>query len=307
MNQENKIKQRLYESGILPQLSLCDGLTTAQIAAGLTNGGVSAVLLEDGQFLAEQIKEIRQVQPDMLIGVLVDEAASAQIQKGVDCYLVQGNDTSLHTEEIPVIAVCNSLSEIESCSTTEETIAVANYNIPLSEVRELRNAFPQLHLILGTAVEDNAVTYLKEPNVLAVLNHSILSGTLPSTEEDITQRANIAMNRAYNITTGHLGINTENREKAIALANELSALFGKPWRETAKSFLVGDLVEIMKLMYLGEKGHMGFLTNDLQRSIRFYQTKGVSFNMATYEKNAIVYFSQEFGGVAFHLTERPKA
>lgn len=304
MNYESKLQHQLYESGILPQLASCSSFVTAQAAAGLTQGGISALVLEDGVHLSQQLEAIRTHRPDMLIGVSGRDTGDMSICEQADFCFVQADSADLYIGRDFVIPVCGSLSQLEAQAAQGKTTAAVSSRISLDAVRGLNQRFPQLRLIIEVGPEDSEA-YLKEPNVLAVRNYSILTQLPDTTQEEIAQRANDAMNRAYRITTGHLGINTENREEAVALANQLSALFGTPWRETAKSFLVGDLVEVMKMPYLGQKGHMGFLTNDLQRSIRFYQTKGAAFNMATYEKNAIVYFAQEYAGVAFHLTQRP--
>lgn len=302
MNDKSRLKQRLYEAGILPVLDSRSNLPAARIASELTQGGVSALVLEPGDHLSEQIKAIKQIRPDLLIGICAKEPDHIPVVKGADFCFAEVHCAGSQGDTVPIIPVCRNSAEIESHAAKGAEIMVLSDPPAVHTLHELYREFPQISFLLDGRTE----TYLSEPNVLAVFNRSILMETPDMAPGDITKRADAVMNQAYNITTGHLGINMENREQAVALADTLSALFGKPWRETGKSFLVGDLVEIMKMIYLGEKGHMGILTDDLRRSIRFYQTKGAAFNMATYEENAIVYFAREYGGVAFHLTQRPK-
>ena len=65
----------------------------------------------------------------------------------------------------------------------------------------------------------------------------------------------------------HVGINTESPEKALQLAELLSAMFHLQLRHGKKSEFAGDYFECMKAPFLGSKGHIAMQTDDLAAAV----------------------------------------
>ena len=64
-------------------------------------------------------------------------------------------------------------------------------------------------------------------------------------------------------TLGHVGVNTENAEEALALAELLAGMFNLAPRHGQKSEFAGPYFECMKAPFLGRNGHIAMRTPDL--------------------------------------------
>ena len=96
----------------------------------------------------------------------------------------------------------------------------------------------------------------------------------------------------------HVGINTESPEKALQLAELLSAME-----------FAGDYFECMKAPFLGSKGHIAMQTDDLAAAVEELREKGFSFRMDTAaytEEGRLknIYLDGEFGGFAIHILQK---
>ena len=72
----------------------------------------------------------------------------------------------------------------------------------------------------------------------------------------------------------HVGINTESPEKALQLAELLSAMFHLQLRHGKKSEFAGDYFECMKAPFLGSKGHIAMQTDDLAAAVEYLFPRG---------------------------------
>ena len=107
----------------------------------------------------------------------------------------------------------------------------------------------------------------------------------------------------------HVGINTESPEKALQLAELLSAMFHLQLRHGKKSEFAGDYFECMKAPFLGSKGHIAMQTDDLAAAVEELREKGFSFRMDTAaytEEGRLknIYLDGEFGGFAIHILQK---
>lgn len=107
----------------------------------------------------------------------------------------------------------------------------------------------------------------------------------------------------------HVGINTESPEKALQLAELLSAMFHLQLRHGKKSEFAGDYFECMKAPFLGSKGHIAMQTDDLVAAVEELREKGFSFRMDTAaytEEGRLknIYLDGEFGGFAIHILQK---
>lgn len=112
----------------------------------------------------------------------------------------------------------------------------------------------------------------------------------------------------FDMHVAHVGINTTSPEAADAVAGDFERLMGLPARHPAPvSTFAGTLVEVMNNGGRGEKGHIGFYVNDIPAAEKWFAARGFEVNEDSRALNPdgtthLVYFKQEIGGFAIHLT-----
>ncbi|MCI1665337.1 MAG: VOC family protein [Atopobiaceae bacterium] len=107
----------------------------------------------------------------------------------------------------------------------------------------------------------------------------------------------------------HIGINAADDAEAEHIASMFETLMGLPRNVVAPiSVFSGTLIETMKGCGRGEKGHIGFHVDDIPRAERYFSEKGFSVDESSRRLNPdgstfLVYFEEEIGGFAIHLTQ----
>lgn len=112
---------------------------------------------------------------------------------------------------------------------------------------------------------------------------------------------------ALDLRIAHIGINAENAEEAQKLAARFCDLFGLDAVATPKSHFAAPLVEVMDAPGRGKNGHVALHVNDIPAAERYFAAHGLNVDETSRQLNAdgstfLVYFDQEIGGFAFHLT-----
>ena len=106
----------------------------------------------------------------------------------------------------------------------------------------------------------------------------------------------------------HVGINTENEEEAMKLANLIGSLLNMKVAPGNSSIFVGNKeFEIMKKVGRGTNGHIAIGCNNVDRAIYHLSQRGVKFDLDSKVvkngKTIACYFADEIGGFAFHLVQ----
>jgi 2-dehydro-3-deoxyphosphogluconate aldolase/(4S)-4-hydroxy-2-oxoglutarate aldolase len=126
--------------------------------------------------------------------------------------------------------------------------------------------------------------------------------------DDITRLTKEAVSIMLGFELAHLGINEENKDKALNSANQLSHLFYFPVKEGATSVFAGPGFEVIKNKFLGEHGHIAIATNDIHRAITYLKMKNISVLPETAKekdgKLKAIYLDQEVSGFAIHLWQK---
>lgn len=153
------------------------------------------------------------------------------------------------------------------------------------------------------------------PEMLVVTEPAILSRIAPDvgriaiqggTEEEITARIRAAMESMLCFTLGHVGINAPDAESAGNAARQFANLFGFPVTEAPRSFFAGKVIETLKGPYIGERGHVAINCSNVDRAIRYLETRGFRFREETVKRNpagaaTTGYLRDEVEGIAIHL------
>jgi 2-dehydro-3-deoxyphosphogluconate aldolase/(4S)-4-hydroxy-2-oxoglutarate aldolase len=111
----------------------------------------------------------------------------------------------------------------------------------------------------------------------------------------------------FDMYVAHIGINASDPAEAERIAGMFETLMGLRRTEQAPSYFAGTLVEVMKRNGRGEKGHIGFHVNDIDRACEWFEARGFKLNRdsrAAYDDGTtrLIYFEEEIAGFAIHLT-----
>ena len=112
----------------------------------------------------------------------------------------------------------------------------------------------------------------------------------------------------FGLRLAHVGINAANASEAEHVADLFQSLMGLEKSETPKSYFADTLVEVMKENGRGTNGHIGFHVDDIPAAEKWFAARGFDVNEDSRALNPdgttfLVYFKQEIGGFAIHLTQ----
>lgn len=112
----------------------------------------------------------------------------------------------------------------------------------------------------------------------------------------------------FGMHVAHVGVNAATAEEAERIAERFSLLMGLPRVETPVSVFSDSLVETMKGDGRGKHGHIGFAVNDIAAAEAWFAARGFEVDESSRRLNPdgstfLVYFKEEIGGFAIHLTQ----
>lgn len=104
----------------------------------------------------------------------------------------------------------------------------------------------------------------------------------------------------------HVGVNANGEEDALRIAKEFETLMGFIPKVGNSSVFASPLIEIMKQNGRGEKGHIGFGVNDIEKALAYFESRGMHIIEETVKKNdagkiKFVYLKEQIAGFAIHL------
>jgi len=149
--------------------------------------------------------------------------------------------------------------------------------------------------------------WLAEKNAIAVAEPAI---AYPMGQAREQARALLAVwQETLGFSLAHIGLNGENPEQAEQTAQSFSKLLGLPYRSGEASAFAGTLVEVMKTPGRGAYGHIGILTDDLDRGMYFAERAGFAFDPESRKNNAagqaiLYYLDRDISGFAVHLLQK---
>jgi 2-dehydro-3-deoxyphosphogluconate aldolase/(4S)-4-hydroxy-2-oxoglutarate aldolase len=162
----------------------------------------------------------------------------------------------------------------------------------------------------GGINQNNLCSYLSNNKVLACGGSWMVKPELISSGnfDEITRLTKESISIMLGFEFAHLGINEENKDKALNSANLLSHLFYLTVNEGTTSVFADPDFEIMKNQYLGKHGHIAIATNHIYRAINYLKMKGISVLPETAKeedgKLKAIYLDQEVSGFAIHLLQK---
>ena len=308
--------------GFLPVINITDIETAEPLAKTLIESGVPVieVVLRNEKSL-DAIKIIRNSFPEMniLAGTILSvETAKKALEAGADGIVLPGYD-----EEIVDFAIKNNVPIVPGCVTPAEVqngikkgLKVFKYfpSEPLGGVpamQLLSGPFKGVKFLpTGEITFDNLGRYLKNDFILACGGSFMANAaTLKSRDFDkIKNNCKKAIDISLNFKLAHIGINHDDGDSAYKNAEIIASAFGFDVRRCGGADFAGDAVECMHNSRLGEKGHIGFSTNSIQRAMAYLSAKGIEFDESSIKRDAegnitCIYFKEQVAGFALHIVK----
>ncbi len=313
---------RIGELGIVPVVKIDRAEEAVSLGKALIAGDLPVAEITFRTSAAEAaIRALSNELPEILVGagtVLTIEQAQKAVEAGAKFIVSPGFNVKIVDycleNNIPVTPGINSPTQIEMA--LEKGLEVVKFfpaeaSGGLDLLKALSGPFSEIKFIpTGGIDQTNLLSYLSHPQVLAcggswmVKPDFLSSGNL----DRITEITREAVSTMLGFQLAHLGINEENREKALHIANLLSQAFYFTTKEGNSSIFAGSGFEVMKEKYLGEHGHIAIVTNNILRAIFYLKRKGISILPETVKESdgklKAVYLDMDVSGFAIHLIQK---
>jgi len=318
----NETLKKIGKLGIVPVVKIEKAEDALPLGRALIDGDLPIAEITFRTSAAEEsIKVLARELPELLVGagtVLTIEQVKEAVSAGAKFIVSPGFNPKVVDycleNNIPVTPGINNPTQIEMA--LERGIEVVKYfpaeasgGLPL--LKSMSAPYTGIKFIpTGGINQNNLCSYLSDNKVLAcggswmVKTELISSGNF----DDITRLTKEAVSIMLGFELAHLGINEENKDKALNSANQLSHLFYFPVKEGATSVFAGPGFEVIKNKFLGEHGHIAIATNDIYRAITYLKMKGIPVLSETAKekdgKLKAIYLDQEVSGFAIHLVQK---
>ena len=318
----NKILEKIGELGIVPVVKIEKAEDALPLGKALIDGDLPIAEITFRTSAAEEsIKTLTGELSNLLVGagtVLTIEQVKKAVSAGAKFIVSPGFNPKVVDycleNNIPVTPGINNPTQIEMA--LERGIEVVKFfpaeasgGLPL--LKSMSAPYTGIKFIpTGGINQNNLCSYLSDNKVHACGGSWMVKPELISSGnfDDITRLTKEAISTILGFEFAHLGINEENKDKALDSANWLSHLFYFPIKEGTSSIFAGPGFEIMKNQYLGKHGHIAIVTKDIHRAINYLKMKGISVLPETAKekdgKLKAIYIAQEVSGFAIHLLQK---
>ena len=177
-------------------------------------------------------------------------------------------------------------------------------------LRALAGPFADMRFMpTGGIGPENLRDYLAFPRVIACGGNWMVPEKLLAGDqfEAITALAREAVFRMLDVRLDHIGINHRDGNDALHTVEAFAGITGNPVTEIPVSFFAQPSVEVMKAADRGKNGHIAFSVTSVDRAVRFFESQGYTFDYSSRKNYSdgtarFIYFSEEIGGFAVHLT-----
>lgn len=319
------IFDKISEYGVVPLVTLDDPNDAVPLARALVEGGIPiAEVTFRTAAGGESIKRMAKEVPEIIVGsgtVHDVDHAKETVDNGGKFVITPGFNREVvdwcvknNVPVCPGTVVPSDLEEALGFGLKVVKFFPAGAYGGINTLKALAGPYAMLKFVpTGGVGLNNLQDYLDLPNVAAA-GGSFVPPAKMVKEKDwdgIAAECRKIMNLVMDFSVGHVGVNAGTEENAVQVSNTLSKLFNAPIRDAGSAFFVGDLAEVMKVPFLGTNGHLCVDTRDLRRAMALLVRNGAKFEEKDYMYDANgklvgAYISEEVGGFAVHLRQRPK-
>lgn len=316
----NELVKRISNFGIVPVIKIDNIETALPLAEALISAGlpVAEVTFRTAQ-AEESIKRIVKAYPDMLVGagtVLSIEQVDKAVNAGAKFIVTPG-----FNPKVVSYCISNGITVIPGTSSPSDMEAALEFGLDVVKffpaeqsggveyLKAVGGPYTTLKFIpTGGINAKNLNSYLSQKNVVACGGSwMVKSDLIDAGDFDTIKKLTIeAIQNMLGFSLDHIGINCADINEAEIIANQFCHIFGFEYKMGNSSIFAGEAVEVMKSPFLGQKGHIAFKTNFIDRAVAYLSEMGVTFNESTRKtgpkgETKAIYFSEEIGGFAIHL------
>ena len=304
-------------------IAIEDSNKAVPLAKALVEGGLPAAEVTFRTDATEDaIRAIAEEVPEMLVGAgtvltpdQLDRAVSAGskfiVSPGFNPEMVRYG-VSKGALMLPGTATGGEMEQAMAMGLEVVKFFPAEDNGGVKKLRSLAGPYRNLKWMpTGGVNTKNMMDYLSFDQVIACGGPWMVKKDMIENEnwQEITSICKEAVRKMLGVELAHIGVNCDSTDEAERMAKHISVMFGYAPRETGKSWFAGDVIEYMKHQGPGEKGHIGFKTNSVERAMYHLKRMGVEFDEETLafdEKGAprFVYIKGDFAGFAIHLVNK---
>ncbi len=308
--------------GIVPVIAIDDAQAAVPLAQALIDGGLPcAEVTFRTAAAADAIAQMTRAFPQMLVGagtVLTCEQVDRAVAAGAKFIVSPGlNPTTVkHCQEIgiPVCPGTANPSDIETAlSLGLKTVKFfpAEAAGGIKYIKSIAAPYVDVTFMpTGGINEKNLLDYLSFKKVLCCGGSFMVPGDAVKAGD--WDRIRALTSSAVQLMLGfelvHVGINSADDAEAKGTADKLCKLLGWPLKDGSKSFFAGTGIEVMKMPFYGEKGHIAIGTHFVDRAKAYLERQGVAFDEASANikdgQLKAIYLKDEIAGFAFHLVQR---
>ena len=318
----NETLKKIGELGIVPVVKMEKAEDALPLGKALIDGDLPIAEITFRTSAAEEsIKTLTGELPNLLVGagtVLTIEQVKSAVSAGAKFIVSPGFNPKVVDycieNSIPITPGINNPTQIEMALV--RGIEVVKYfpaeaSGGLALLKSMSAPYTGIKFVpTGGINQNNLCSYLSNNKVLACGGSWMVKADLISSGNfaEITRITKEAISTMLGFEFAHLGINEEDKDKALDSANRLSHLFYFSIKEGTSSIFAGPGFEVIKNRFLGEHGHIAIATNNIHRAITYLKMKGISLLPETAKekdgKLKAVYLDQEVSGFAVHLLQK---
>ncbi len=318
----DELLKKISEFGIVPVVKLDNAKDALPLAKALHDGWLPLAEITFRTAAAEEsIRSLTREMPEMLVGAgtvltidQVDRAATA----GAKFIVTPGFNRRIveHclAKGLPVVPGCSGPSDMEAAIELGLEVVKFFPAEPSGGVEYLKAvAGPYTSLKFmptGGINADNLNAYLSLKNVTAcggswmVKPELINAGDFAAITE-ITKQSVMGM---LNFNLLHVGVNSADENDAATVVSLFGERFGLGSRVGKSSIFAGTILEVMKAPGRGKFGHIAISTRYIERAIAHFKLRGIALDENSRKYNdagklTTIYFADEPGGFALHLTQ----
>ncbi len=318
-----KIIDFVSDIGFVPLVVIDNEEDAAPLGNALVAGGIPVAEITFRTPAARKAIELMSAGvPEIIVGagtVHSVEQAKTAVESGAKFIVTPGFNPKVinwcqehDIEVIPGTVTPSDLEQALDMGITECKFFPAEAYGGIKTLKALAGPYADIRFMpTGGITTDNMLDYLSLQNVMAVGGSFMAPDKLIKEKEwdQISALCMDSINKMLGLSLLHLGINTEDSAGALTTAKGLSSLFGLPIAEYPGAYFAGSMFEVIKGSFLGEKGHIAVLTNNIDRAVSCFTRRGIAFNKETENRDVngrliTIYFKDEIGGFAIHLRQK---
>lgn len=317
----NEVLNKISDIGIVPVIAIKNADDAVPLANALIKGGLPCAEVTFRTAAAEQaIKNISESCPEMLVGagtVLTKEQADAAMAAGAKFLVSPGLNPEIVKYCVekgypmtPGVANPSDIEQALALGLDAVKFFPAEAAGGLAMIKAMSAPYGSLKFMpTGGINAKNLKSYLDFNKIFACGGSWMVNGDLIAAKDwdGIEKLTREAVKEMLGFSIAHIGINSENADKATKTAEMFSSLFGFEKKESDASIFTGE-IEIMKQNGRGTYGHIAIKTNYVSRAVRYLASLGVEFDEQSkkHDDNGnlkFIYLKEEFGGFAVHLVK----